>query len=507
MSQKRIYSGTFIHTPRLGALEALEDTYVGVDERGVIIWIGRDVEAGWEGVEVEGMGGKGGERWWFPGFVVSPSSPLTKIPPKQTDTHTHASQYPNAGLFGTSTLLSWLHTYTFPLESRFASPSFATRIYTRAVSTSLAHGTTTAAYYATIHAESTARLADTCRKRGQRAFVGRVSMDVKMEGESYADASVSDAIKAEEAVMEHIRSTNEDDELVQPILTPRFAPACSGALLRALGDLRTRNPTPLRIQTHISESPSECALVRSLFPDRKSYADVYDRYGLLTAHTVLAHGIHLSPEEVALIRERGAGVSHCPLSNTSLGSGICPVRRLLDGGVKVGLGTDVSGGAGLSVLGAAREAAGVSRLLGSSSFFQGDGGEEERERERCKLGVAECLFLATKGGAEVLGLGGKVGGFEVGMEWDAQLVRVEAVGEEEGWSDGEEEGGSDGEEVVEGEGGAGTKGGGRIGFEDKGPVQCWGGETWEEKVAKWMYCGDDRNTIKVWVRGRLVHER
>lgn len=295
--------------------------------------------------------------------------------------------------------------------------------------------------------------------------------------EYYRDESTETGMHDTRAVVQHICSIDPKGELVQPILTPRFAPACTREMLAALGTLAKKGD--LHVQTHISENKGEVELVGSMFPERKSYADVYDHYGLLGEKTVLAHAVHLTDEEVTVVRDRRAGVAHCPVSNTSLGSGICPVRRLLDASVKVGLGTDVSGGGSCSVLTAAREAAQVSRLL---SFFA-DGGEEEKER--VKLSVIEYLYLATWGGAEVLGLGGKVGAFEVGMEWDAQMVKLERVPDA-------------GEERKEENRGNG---------EDEGLVQCWGKETWEEKVAKWMHCGDDRNTRKVWVKGRLVHER
>lgn len=292
----------------------------------------------------------------------------------------------------------------------------------------------------------------------------------------YRDESAEAGMRDTKAVVNHIRKIDSEGEIVQPILTPRFAPSCSRETLSGLGQLARDENLP--IQTHISETKGEIQLVHDMFPERHSYADVYDHYGLLGPRTVLAHTIHLSEEEVELVRARGAGVAHCPLSNTSLGSGVAPVRRLLDAGVKVGLGTDVSGGGSCSVLVAAREAAGVSRLL--SVFAE----REEKEKERCKLGVEECLYLATRGGAEVLGLREMVGAFEVGMHWDAQMVRVERV----------EDGGEDGERKEKAD-------------QDRGLVQCWGKETWEEKVAKWMYCGDDRNTRKVWVKGRLVHQR
>ncbi|KAL8703361.1 MAG: hypothetical protein Q9201_003446 [Fulgogasparrea decipioides] len=394
------------------------------------------------------------------------------------DTHIHASQLPNAGLFGASTLLDWLNTYTFPLESSLSSLFKARRVYNTAVSSTLRHGTTTAAYHATIHPDSTNLLADICLEKGQRAFVGNVCMDrPETCPDYYREESAEKSIQNTMDVVRHIRSKDPKSRLVHPILTPRFAPACSEDALSTLGKLAQEQNLP--IQTHISENTAEIDLVRKMFPKNSSYADVYDSFGLLTSRTVLAHGIHFSSLEIDVVKERGCGISHCPISNTSLGSGICPVRHLLDRGVKLGLGTDVSGGGSCSVLTAAREAAGVSRLLAA---FADEKEKEEggKESDHMKLDVRECLYLATRGGAECLGLGDRIGAFKIGMEWDAQMVRLADV------PNGGDAGKSSG---------------------DEGLVQCWGKETWEERVAKWMYCGDDRNTLKVYVKGRLVHER
>lgn len=224
------------------------------------------------------------------------------------------------------------------------------------------------------------------------------------------------------------------------------------------------------MQTHISENKAEVALVAELFPEASSYADVYDSHGLLGPKTILAHAVHLTSGERRLVKARGAGVSHCPVSNAALTSGMAGVRAWLDDGIEVGLGTDVSGGYSPSILEAARQA-----VLCSRNLAMGGAGEEA---ERGKLSVEEALYLGTVGGAKLVGLEGKVGRFEVGMEWDAQLVGMDAVGLE-----GEFEGG------------------------DAGPVDVFGWESWEDKVAKWVFNGDDRNTLAVWVKGRLVHQR
>ncbi|KAL2196890.1 hypothetical protein P885DRAFT_69361 [Corynascus similis CBS 632.67] len=472
--RNKVFLGLFVHSKALHELEYLHETAVFVDKSGTIVAVEKDcneekvretvlARLGWDAADVEVVKARGGQ-FFFPGFI---------------DTHIHAPQYPNVGIFGSSTLLDWLNTYTFPLEASFSDKAKARQVYTRVIRKTLSHGTTCAAYYATIDVPSTNLLADLCLASGQRALIGRVCMDSDLSPDYYRDASPEASIAATKATIEHIRTIDPALSLIRPVITPRFAPSCTLPLLRQLGDLAKE--TALPIQTHISENKSEVALVRELFPPSltgaadDSYAAVYDAVGLLTEWTVLAHAVHLTEHEADLVAARKAKISHCPCSNSALTSGAAPVRRLLlDRGIACGLGTDVSGGYSASVLEAARQAALVSRHV---AF--GPGGEE-----RDRLGVDEVLFLATRGGAEVVGLGDKVGGFEVGMEWDAQLVGLGAIGE-----DGEEQ---------EWEGEDGGSG---------GNVDVFGWENWPERVAKWVYNGDDRNTVKVWVKGRLVHER
>ena len=381
-----------------------------------------------------------------------------------TDTHIHASQYHNAGVFGKSTLLDWLDRYTFPVESSFADPDTARATYSRVVARTLAQGTTTACYYATVHVPATNLLADICRSKGQRAFVGRVCMD-RMSPKSYRDKSTESAVRDTLKCIEHIRRIDPSFDLITPVVTPRFAPSCSEETLAALGRLCADEDVPC--QTHIAENHAECDLVQKLFPECPSYTDVYDSAGLLTERTILAHAIHLSPREVAMIRQKDAKISHCPASNTALTSGRAKVRSLLNEGVTVGLGTDVSGGYTSSVLAEAREAIMVSRHVAM------DHGDE------AKLSVEEALFLATRGGAKVLGLQDRIGGFEVGKDWDAQLVSLGPTVKDSC---------DDNKAIYQ-------------------PVEVFGPESWEERIEKWVYTGDDRNTIAVWVKGRLVHSQ
>lgn len=277
----------------------------------------------------------------------------------------------------------------------------------------------------------------------------------------YRDESPEASIANAKACIDYIRSIDAEFELISPIITPRFAPSCSLESLKGLGELHATTGVPC--QTHISENKKECELVGQLFPGHKHYTDVYDSAGLLTSKTILAHAVHLTDEERAVIKERRAKISHCPASNTALTSGCCPVRSLLEEGQVVGLGTDVSGGFTASILAECREAIFTSRHIAMNG------------NDFAKLSVEEALYLATRGGAQVVGLEDRIGGFEVGMDWDAQMVHLAEVSE--------------------------------CGELDQsvGQADLFGGESWEDKLAKWVYTGDDRNTHAVWVKGKLVH--
>lgn len=460
---KTIYLGSFVHCIALGDLEICENGAIGVDEQGIIQFVEKDTcletifqkHADWKSAKTISVT----DGFFFPGFI---------------DTHTHAPQHPNTGLFGKTTLLDWLETYTFPLEASFSDVTKASRIYSNFVSRTLSHGTTACAYFATRHVEATNLLADICLARGQRALVGRVCMD-RLSPEYYRDESIPSAVRDSKACVDYARTIDPHGEIVRPIVTPRFAPSCTAPCLKELGKLAREEDA--FVQTHVSENTSECDLVREWFPESASYTHVYDDAALLTPKTILAHAIHLSGEERKLIKERGSKISHCPASNTALTSGCCPVRELLNEGITIGLGTDVSGGFSPSILEEARHAIWTSRFVAMAS----PAAEAASLNNAAKLSTAEALYLATRGGAAVVGLEDKVGGFDVGKEFDAQMIRLGSVP-----SEGDRDG-SFGEE------GAG------------GPVDVFGFESLEEKVEKWVYSGDDRNCAAVWVRGRLVH--
>lgn len=481
-----VFIGTFVHLPRStptalairqgalwvstadGRIKGTDWTIITDRDLRVLLkekgWIPEDAPRYKSGTRVSIVRAREEQNeFFFPGFI---------------DTHIHAPQYPNNGLFGSTTLLDWLKQYTFPMEASFGSslPSIpsprAFRVYNQVVSRTLANGTTFASYFATIHVSATNLLATLCQKRGQRALIGRVCMDnPDFSPDYYIDPSTEDSITLNKEVISYIQSIDPKGTMIKPVITPRFALTCTPTAMRGLADLAASYSPPLHLQTHISENTQEIHDVHCQFPDAASYADVYDAYGLLTPRTILAHGVHLSPDEQDLIHDRGAKISHCPASNSALGSGICPVRKLLNKGITVGLGTDISGGYSPSILEAVRQACLVSRLLRHVGAPEGD------EGRKLVLSVEEALYLATRGGAAVVNMEDDIGGFDIGMLWDAQMIHLGRFLPACRYDNGESR------------------------------VDVFGWEEWGEKVHKWVWSGDDRNVKGVWVGGKLVYGR
>eukprot|EP00455_Lapot_gusevi_P008336 TRINITY_DN1361_c0_g1_i6.p1 TRINITY_DN1361_c0_g1~~TRINITY_DN1361_c0_g1_i6.p1 ORF type:complete len:353 (-),score=104.65 TRINITY_DN1361_c0_g1_i6:203-1261(-) len=298
--------------------------------------------------------------------------------------------------------MQWLEKYTFPTESRFSNMDFAHDVYSKSVSRHLSYGTTTCCYYGTIHVEPTILLARLAETAGQRAFIGKVCMD-RNAPDSYVETS-------EQSLSETHRFLSEMKQqhfsLVSPIITPRFIPTCSDELLRNLAQLAQQEALPL--QTHISESPAEVAFVESLCSC--NYTDAYARTGILTPRTILAHGVHLTDPELQVIKHHESAISHCPNSNYTLDSGCLNVRQVLQHGIKVGLGTDVAGGYSPSILDAIR----LAMVCSKSLMFQGKLEEQ--------LSYVEAFFLATLGGAQVVGMENQIGNFLVGKDFDALII-------------------------------------------------------------------------------------
>ena len=356
----------------------------------------------------------------------------TYLLPGLIDLHVHAPQWPQLGTGLDLPLERWLFEYTFRLEARFHDEDFAQLVWTDLVSTLLSHGTTTAVYYGPLHVRSTTSLAQTCVALGQRALVGRVAMDHPQgTPDWYRDESASVAVARSQESIEAI--TGLGSALVGPILTPRFTPACTDAALAGLGELASE--TGIHVQTHCSESDWHHAYSIDRFG--RSDTQVLEDFGLLRPHTVLAHSNHMSDRDARLAADNRAGVAHCPLSNAYFANAVFPARRYLDAGLSVGLGTDIAGGRRPGLLSQCGDVVMLSRLLEDGTDARRSAGE--RGLSESRLSTLDSFWMATLGGAEVLGL--PIGLLEPGRRFDAIAVDTRStVGALRVWGDLDDDG-------------------------------------------------------------------
>ena len=318
------------------------------------------------------------------------------IIPGMVDLHLHAPQYAYRGTKMDLPLLDWLNSNTFPEEAKYEDMNYAKAAYKNFVEDLKESPTTRAVIFATLHKEATLCLMDLLEKSGLETMVGKVNMD-RNSPDYLTEHSAEEAL---ENTRNWLQAIPKDYRHCHPILTPRFTPTCSDALMEGLGKIKKEKGIPL--QSHLSENKAEIAWVKELCPDTKNYGESYDRYGLLQ-HSVMAHCVHTREDELELLKERECYICHCPQSNTNLQSGVAPVKYFLEKGAKLGLGTDVAGGANLSMFRAITDAIHVSKLRSCLLL------------EDAAITVEEAFFMASLSGG---GFFGKVGSFLTGYEAD-----------------------------------------------------------------------------------------
>ncbi len=195
--------------------------------------------------------------------------------------------------------------------------------------------------------------------------------------------------------------------------SPRFAVTCSEKMMRGAAELAARLEAYL--QTHLAENREELEKVHHLYMSARDYTHVYEKCGMLTAHTVLGHCIHLNPREIAAIAAAQSSVAHCPSSNLFLGSGLMKLDQLLKAGINVGLGSDVAGGPELNMWQVMRAAIEVQKAR--SAY----------EPNLRPLRPSEAFFLATHGGARALGKASIIGTLDADKQADLIVVDLAAL--------------------------------------------------------------------------------
>ena len=358
------------------------------------------------------------------------------------DSHVHSAQLSVIASHG-SALLDWLQRYTFPAEMAFADEAIAARGARGFLDALLAHGTTAAAVFPTVHKVSVDTLFAAASERGMRLISGKVLMDRN------APAGLCDTVAQAERDYEDTISRWHAKGRNSVAVTVRFAPTSTPRQLAMAGAL-CRADASLYMQTHVAENRDELRWVSELFPRARSYLDVYEQVGLLHPRSVLAHGIWLDDADRALLHQRGAQVAFCPSSNLCLGSGLFDWKAAASARVAVSLASDVGGGNSLSMQGTLADAIKVQALLGQ------------------RPSAWDALYAATLGCAKALTLDHEIGQLQAGHMADLCLWF---------WSRG---------------------------AVDEQRLQA--ATELHEKVFAWMMLSDERHLHSTWVAGRRLFE-
>ncbi|MEE1086922.1 MAG: amidohydrolase family protein, partial [Schaedlerella sp.] len=379
-----VLKGNIVYSVVPEKMEICENGYL-VYDNGVVQGVYAELPEQYANDEIEDYG----DKLIIPGLV---------------DLHIHAPQYAFRGLGMDMELLDWLNTNTFPEESKMKDLEYAKKSYGTFVENLKKSATTRAVVFATLHRPATNLLMDMLEEAGLATMVGKVNMD--RNSPDYLCETTEESAAETAAWLKDVMAKGYKNTL--PILTPRFTPTCTDELMEELKKLQVEYNLPM--QSHLSENFSEIAWVKELCPWSECYGDAYDHFGMFgkDCKTVMAHCVHSTDIEVEKMKENGVFIAHCPESNINLSSGVAPIRRYLELGMNVGLGSDVAAGSTENMFTAMAYAVQASKMrwrLADDSLKQ--------------LTADEVFYLATKGGGAFFG---KVGTFEEGYEMDAVVL-------------------------------------------------------------------------------------
>jgi guanine deaminase len=372
----------FVHGP--AALEAFADGGLAFDDDGRIL----------------ATGGFAQVREAHPHADVVDASDAVLLP-GLVDLHVHYPQVAVIGAMG-MTLLDWLATRTLPEEARLADTAYAeevARIFLRALAR---NGTTTALVFGSHFPAAQEALFAEAERSGLRITSGLVVSDRNLLPALHA--TPEEAFERSRALLRRWHGRGR----LRYAVTPRFSLSCTDEMLASCAALC--DEADVFVTSHINENPAEIQAVGELFPWARDYLDTYERFGLVGRRSVFAHDVHVSDDELRRLAGARASVAHCPSSNAFLASGIFPMARHCAHGVRFGLGTDVGAGTGLSLF--------KEGLMAYHVQMVRAGGE--------LVGPAHLLYLATRAGAEALGLQDEIGDLSPGRSADFVLLRPPA---------------------------------------------------------------------------------
>ena len=310
------------------------------------------------------------------------------------DLHTHLSQYYIRGLYEPA-LLPWLNKYVFPEEERSKNIEYAEKLSRDFFSAMLKAGTTTCVIYTAPFFSACDMAFEIAKETGIRALIGMTMMDMNCPENLPQNSHKT----LEESILLYEKWHGKNAKL-DYIFTPRFAPTCSLELMKEVAKYAIEHNA--WIQTHLSENKEEIEMVKEIF-GYKSYTEVYQKAGLLTQHSIFAHCIHLSDEEIKMLAENKCKIAHCPDSNFFLKSGEFPLQKIEEAGIEYGLGSDVGAGTSLNMLYHTK----------MMNYRQSD----------YPVLPAKALYHITLGSAKLLGVDKIIGSLEIGKEADIVFLK------------------------------------------------------------------------------------
>lgn len=379
-AQGRILRGQLVNLDENSITDEIDGCLV-IGSNGRIVWKGSFASRPDEflGLAVDDYG----ECLILPGFV---------------DAHIHFPQYRMLAA-PAKDLLEWLNRFTFPEEARYSDKTHADAAAQTFLSRLFANGTTSALAFCSVHKQCADSLFAAAENCNMALVTGKTMMDRN------AIPAVQDTPEQAARDCSALYETWHGKGRLRYAVSPRFAVTSTEAQLAVSGELLNSMPGTL-LQTHLSESAGEIALVKQLFPNAKDYTDVYEQYGLLSERSLFAHGIHLSDRECARLSESGSTVVHCPTSNAFLGSGIMHMPYMRDSKrpVHLGVATDVGGGTSYSMLTTLAETYKLQMLSGY------------------KPSVHELFRLATLGNAKRLKIDSETGSLDLGKYADIAIL-------------------------------------------------------------------------------------
>jgi len=317
------------------------------------------------------------------------------VMPGLINTHTHAAMAYFRGLADDLPLDEWWFKHIRPAEINFVKPKFIKKASELACLEMIKSGITffNDMYY---FSEATAEV---CNQVGIRAMLSDAIIDFPAPSYKNADEAIS--------LFKVFYNKYKDDELINISIQPHAIYTCCKKTLVKTKELAQEFNVPVHI--HISETKKEVDDCKK--QHGKSPVEYLDEIGLLSDKVIAAHSVWLGDNDLEIYKNRGVKVSHCPISNMKLASGIAPVPKMLKQGIAVGIGTD--GAASNNTLDLFSEMRACSLLHKASNL------------DPTVVSLKEIVKMATINGAKVLGLDDKIGSLAAGKRADIITINLD----------------------------------------------------------------------------------